>query len=121
MDYLLRAFTETHGHPLTLAFVEAKKEKLPPTPGLEQVKEYARRHAVKFVYSANGRLFVEYDVSTGKTTDPRQGRSSSSPTRRCAKCVGCGARSGTFKTLQTKVVMATTVFDKISWNYQYDR
>ncbi len=71
VDYLLRAFVEEHEHPLTLAFVEAKKEKLPPTQGLEQVKEYARRHAVKFVYSTNGHLFVEYDVTTGKTTDPR--------------------------------------------------
>jgi type I restriction enzyme R subunit len=56
---------------LTLAFVEAKKEKLPPTQGLEQVKEYARRHAVKFVYSTNGHMFVEYDTTTGKTTDPK--------------------------------------------------
>jgi type I restriction enzyme R subunit len=71
VDYLLRAFIEGHEHPLTLAFVEAKKEKLPPTQGLEQVKEYARRHAVKFVYSTNGHQFVEYDSTTGQTTDPQ--------------------------------------------------
>ncbi len=71
VDYLLRAYVGEHEQPLTLAFVEAKKEKLPPTQGLEQVKEYARRHSVKFVYSTNGYLFVEYDVSTGKTTQPR--------------------------------------------------
>ncbi|MDT3736861.1 MAG: DEAD/DEAH box helicase family protein [Denitratisoma sp.] len=71
VDYLLRAYIEHHEQPLTLAFIEAKKEKLPPTQGLEQVKEYARRHAVKFVYSTNGHLFVEYDTTTGKTTDPR--------------------------------------------------
>jgi type I restriction enzyme R subunit len=71
VDYLLRAYLEEHNQPLTLAFVEAKKEKLPPTSGLEQVKEYARRHAVKFVYSTNGHSFVEYDVSTGKTSDPQ--------------------------------------------------
>ena len=71
VDYLLRAFAAEHEFPLTLAFVEAKKEKLPPTQGLEQVKEYARRHAVKFVYSTNGHQFVEYDVISGKTTDPR--------------------------------------------------
>jgi len=70
VDYLLRAYVAEHGHPVTLAFVEAKKEKLPPTQGLEQVKEYARRYAVKFVYSTNGHLFVEYDATTGKTTDP---------------------------------------------------
>ncbi len=71
VDYLLRAYLEEHEQPLTLAFIEAKKEKLPPTQGLEQVKEYARRHTVKFVYSTNGHLFVEYDTTTGKTTDPR--------------------------------------------------
>lgn len=71
VDYLLRAYLEQYEQPLTLAFVEAKKEKLPPTQGLEQVKEYARRHSVKFVYSTNGHLFVEYDVSTGQTSDPQ--------------------------------------------------
>ena len=53
-----------------MAFIEAKKEKLPPTQGLEQVKEYARRHAVKFVYSTNGHQFVEYDTTTGETSGP---------------------------------------------------
>ncbi len=71
VDYLLRMYVGEHEHPLTLAFVEAKKQKLPPTQGLEQVKEYARRHAVKFVYSTNGHQFVEYDATTGKTTEPR--------------------------------------------------
>jgi type I restriction enzyme, R subunit len=71
VDYLLRAYIGEHEQPLTLAFVEAKKEKLPPTQGLEQVKEYARRHTVKFVYSTNGHLFVEYDTTTGKTSNPR--------------------------------------------------
>jgi type I site-specific restriction endonuclease len=70
VDYLLRAYIADHEQPLTLAFIEAKKEKLPPTQGLEQVKEYARRHAVKFVYSTNGHQFVEFDITTGKTTDP---------------------------------------------------
>lgn len=71
VDYLLRMYCGGHDQPLTLAFVEAKKEKLPPTQGLEQVKEYARRYAVKFVYSTNGHQFVEYDATTGKTSDPR--------------------------------------------------
>jgi type I restriction enzyme R subunit len=71
VDYLLRAFVGEHEHPLTLAFVEAKKERLPPTHGLEQVKEYARRFAVKFVYSTNGHQFVEYDSQTGRTSDPQ--------------------------------------------------
>jgi len=71
VDYLLRVFIETHEQPLTLAFVEAKREKSPPTQGLEQVKEYARRHAVKFVYSTNGHQFIEYDTTTGNTSDPQ--------------------------------------------------
>lgn len=71
VDYLLRVYQGEHEQPLTLAFIEAKKEKLPPTHGLEQVKEYARRYAVKFVYSTNGHLFVEYDTTTGKTSEPR--------------------------------------------------
>lgn len=63
VDYLLRAHVPGHDHPLTLAFVEAKKEAAPPTQGLlEQVKAYARRHAVKFVYSTNGHQFIEYDA-----------------------------------------------------------
>ena len=78
VDYLLRAHLTgpEPGHrsgdsqPLTLAFVEAKKSKAPPTEGLEQVKAYARRHAVKFVYSTNGHLFIEHDAHTGLTTGP---------------------------------------------------
>lgn len=71
VDYLLRAFVGEHEQPLTLAFVEAKREKLPPTQGLEQVKAYARRFAVRFVYSTNGHQFVEYDAHTGRTREPR--------------------------------------------------
>jgi type I restriction enzyme R subunit len=71
VDYLLRAFVGEHEQPLTLAFVEAKKEGLPPTQGLEQVKAYARRFAVKFVYSTNGHQFIEYDSHTGLTSEPR--------------------------------------------------
>lgn len=70
VDYLLRAHVAGHEHPLTLAFVEAKKSKAQPTEGLEQVKAYARRHAVKFVYSTNGHLFIEYDAHTGLTRGP---------------------------------------------------
>ena len=71
MDYLLRMYAPPHAHPLTLAYVEAKRGKLLPTTGLEQVKAYARRHTVQFVYSANGHQFVEYDASSGLTTAPR--------------------------------------------------
>jgi type I restriction enzyme R subunit len=60
VDYRLRAYVGEHEQPLTLAFVEAKKDKLPPTQGLEQVKAYARRFAVKFVYSTNGHQFARW-------------------------------------------------------------
>ena len=69
VDYLLRAPVAGHAQSLTLAFVEAKKDSALPTQGLEQVKAYARRHAVKFVYSTNGHLFIEYDAHTGHTSD----------------------------------------------------
>ena len=71
VDYLLRVYAGAFEQPLSLAFIEAKREHRPPTQGLEQVKEYARRHAVRFVYSTNGRLFVEYDATTGMTSAPR--------------------------------------------------
>ena len=71
VDYLLRAHVGDHEYPLTLAFVEAKRERLPPAHGLEQAKGYARRYAVPFVFSTNGHLFVEYDDTTGLSTDPR--------------------------------------------------
>lgn len=51
VDYLLCAYIEEHEQSLTLAFIEGKRQKLPPTQGLEQVKEYAGRHTVKFIYS----------------------------------------------------------------------
>jgi len=68
VDYLLRAYVEEHEHPLTLAFVEAKREKLPPTQGLEQVKEYARRHTVKFVYSTSRDAFLGLDSRQSVST-----------------------------------------------------
>jgi type I restriction enzyme R subunit len=59
--------------PVAVALIEAKAESLPPTHGLEQAKAYGacKRLNVKFVYSSNGHLFVEYDNVTGKTSKPR--------------------------------------------------
>lgn len=71
VDYLLRAHVGGHEHPLTLAFVEAKRERLPAAHGLEQAKGYSRRYTVPFVFSTNGHLFVEYDDTTGLSTAPR--------------------------------------------------
>ena len=73
VDYTLRYKVHTDTQPIALALIEAKKESLPPGHGLEQVKLYAacNRFNVKFVFSSNGHLFVEYDQFTGLTTSPR--------------------------------------------------
>ena len=73
VDYTLRYKVHTDTQPIALALIEAKKESLPPGHGLEQVKLYAacNRFNVKFVFSSNGHLFVEYDQFTGLTSSPR--------------------------------------------------
>lgn len=73
MDYVLRIKINDDTQPVALALIEAKKEGLPPGHGLEQAKAYAscQRLNVKFVFSSNGHLFVEFDAFTGKTSHPR--------------------------------------------------
>ena len=73
IDYVLRLKVNVHTQPVALALLEAKKESLPPGHGLDQAKGYAecRRHNVKFVFSSNGHLFVEFDCFTGLTTKPK--------------------------------------------------
>jgi type I restriction enzyme R subunit len=73
VDYVLRIKVNSETQPVAVALIEAKKEALPPTHGLEQAKLYAsaKRMNVPFVFSSNGHLFVEYDRLTGLTTDPR--------------------------------------------------
>jgi type I restriction enzyme R subunit len=73
VDYLLRVKVTTEAQPVAVALIEAKAEHLPPTHGLEQAKIYAacKRMNVPFVFSSNGRLFVEYDRFTGFTSSPR--------------------------------------------------
>ena len=73
MDYVLRLKVNVETQPVALALIEAKKESLPPGHGLEQGKGYAecRRQNVKFVFSSNGHLFIEYDAFTGLTSAPR--------------------------------------------------
>ncbi len=73
VDYTLRYKVHTDTQPIALALIEAKKESLPPGHGLEQVKLYAacNRFNVKFVFSSNGHLFVEYDQFTDLTSSPR--------------------------------------------------
>jgi type I restriction enzyme R subunit len=73
VDYVLRVKVNPDTQPVAVALIEAKAESLPPTHGLEQVKAYGacKRLNVKFIYSSNGHLFVEYDSVTGKTSKPR--------------------------------------------------
>lgn len=72
-DYSLRIRVNPETQPVAVALIEAKKESLPPGHGLDQAKGYlaASRHNVQFVFSSNGHLFVEFDRSTGLTSQPR--------------------------------------------------
>jgi type I restriction enzyme R subunit len=70
IDYLLRIRINPSVQPVAVALIEAKKESDFPHRGLEQAKKYARLNNVPFVYSSNGRLFVEYDHLTGRTSRP---------------------------------------------------
>lgn len=71
-DYVLRVQIAPNAQPVALALLEAKKADLPPGHGLDQAKLYAlgKRLNVKFVFSSNGHLFVEYDAFTGLTSVP---------------------------------------------------
>ena len=72
-DYLLcRPLTEGT-EPIPLAIIEAKREDLPPEHGLQQGKGYrtGKLNHVPFVFSSNGHQFVEYDESTGLTSEAR--------------------------------------------------
>jgi len=73
VDYVLRVKVTLESQPVAVALIEAKAEHLPPTHGLEQAKLYAacKRLNVRFVFSSNGHLFVEYDRTTGLTSQPR--------------------------------------------------
>jgi type I restriction enzyme R subunit len=71
IDYTLRLRVESHAQPVAVALIEAKAEHAPPPQGIEQAKRYARLLNVPFVFSSNGRLFVEYDFFTGYTSAPQ--------------------------------------------------
>src|SRR5262245_19912313 len=72
-DYTLRIRVNPETQPVAVAMLEAKRESLPPGHGLTQVKGYldCGRHNVQFVFSSNGHMFVEFDRSTGLTSQPR--------------------------------------------------
>jgi type I restriction enzyme, R subunit len=59
-DYLLHYKNEN------LAIIEAKRENLPPTSGLEQAKKYGEMLKLQFVYATNGKEIYEFDMLHGK-------------------------------------------------------
>ena len=66
VDYALRMKVSPRGQFRLVAFIEAKHEGLSPMQGLEQVKHYAtgRRERIPFVFSTNGRFFMQFDRRT---------------------------------------------------------
>jgi len=73
VDDVLRIKVNAQSQPVAVALLEAKKEDLPPTHGLEQAKCYAASKClhVRFVLAFNGHQFVEFDALTARTTGPR--------------------------------------------------
>ena len=53
---------------VNLALIEAKKQWLPPTEWLEQVKDYWKILNIRFVYSSNWQEIYEFDLQSWKWT-----------------------------------------------------
>jgi type I restriction enzyme, R subunit len=51
---------------LPLALIEAKALGKPPTEGLQQAIDYAKKLRLKYLYSTNGRKIYEFNMDTGK-------------------------------------------------------
>ncbi|MCB1759381.1 MAG: DEAD/DEAH box helicase family protein [Gammaproteobacteria bacterium] len=60
VDYLL------HSENRHLAIIEAKKQSIHPTQGLQQAIDYASKLSIRFVYSTNGEQIYEFDLEAGK-------------------------------------------------------
>ena len=58
VDYLLQYNNSNIG------LIEAKREGLPITEGLQQAQDYGRKLGVRFVYSTNGHGIFEYDMNS---------------------------------------------------------
>lgn len=54
---------------MPLAIIEAKKNSLPLSEGMQQGREYAEILDIPFVYTSNGKGFLEFDRFTGITTE----------------------------------------------------
>lgn len=70
-DYLLCVKPKPNATPLPVAVIEAKRASHTPSHGLQQAKGYAKRFNVPFVYSSNGRQFVQFDAVRQTTADPQ--------------------------------------------------
>src|SRR6266852_3638059 len=70
-DYVLRRPLAPETEPIPLAIIEAKRDDKPPEHGLQQGKGYriGDLHHVPFIFSSNGHMFVEYDESSGLTSE----------------------------------------------------
>ncbi|MEG1087541.1 MAG: DEAD/DEAH box helicase family protein [Cetobacterium sp.] len=54
---------------MPLAIIEAKKNSLPLSEGMQQGREYAEILDIPFVYTSNGKGFLEFDRLTGVTKE----------------------------------------------------
>ena len=59
VDYLLQF------NNINVGLIEAKREGLPITEGLQQAQDYGNKLGVRFVYSTNGHGIYEYDMESG--------------------------------------------------------
>lgn len=73
VDYVLLLRLSSAREAVPVAILEAKPEDAPPTEGLEQAKQaaFSQELNVPFVFSTNGREFVEFDRTSGETGGPR--------------------------------------------------
>ncbi|MDR3302043.1 MAG: type I restriction enzyme HsdR N-terminal domain-containing protein [Spirochaetaceae bacterium] len=72
-DYVLRLQITSETQPVAVTLIEAKAEDKSPSFGLEQGKRYADcdRLNVNYIFSTNGRQFVEFDKLSGETSAPK--------------------------------------------------
>jgi len=93
-DYLLCVQVGGMPKPLPVGVLEAKKASEDPLKGMQQAKAYSEcsRFSVQYVFATNGRLYGEYDKTSGLQTGPHSLRenfpSHGDLTQRYAKDIG---------------------------------
>lgn len=72
-DYLLSVPVPDKPQPLIVGVIEAKAEGEDPLKGLQQARRYSdcTRFAVRYAFSTNGHLYVEFDLGTQHMDRPR--------------------------------------------------